>query len=120
MDYLFNLNLKDKGLRYIIECYFVIDKRLSYVSTIGDNAFRLLLVDTDDIGECVKESKCIGDLDYWVLENSKPIKNQICRYDGNHRVVNITTPTGNSLPIKRKEQTRNTTLVRYVGNKKLF
>lgn len=120
MNYLFDLNLKDKGLRYIIECYFIIDKRLSYVSTIGDNAFRLLLIDTDTIGECVTESACIGDLDYWVLENTKPIKTLVCKYDGNSRIVNITTPEGNSIPIKKKEHTKGTTIVRYVGNKKLF
>lgn len=120
MDYLFELNLKDKSLHYIIEGYFVIDKRLSYVSTIGDKYYRLLYIDTDTIGECVLESTCIGDLDYWVLEHSQPIKSQVCKYKDDKRIITITTPGGNSIPIKRKERTTNTPIVRFNGNKKLF
>lgn len=125
MDYLLKFSLTNVPEAYVLNCYYVVDNRLQYVSLADNDYFYLHFVDSDKVGESVLQNENQGKLDKYVYNMNKPIISMECGYetvnDSNIRVVKITSVSGNPKSKKHRTSEEREVLNRYQQRgKKLF
>ena len=125
MDYLFLDNLSGIPKNNKASSFYLVDKELRYVSFHDSELYYLSYVDCDKIHEIIKETDNEYELDYFVIEQCKPILSQECFFEVRKgetvRIVNTRTVTGNYVYKKPKEKKEGTIITRFSDkNKKLF
>lgn len=122
---LLNSNISGIEKGCYISCYYVVDSHLRYISLCDTSLFYLHYVDSDCVGQMIKQSSNEHDFDSYVHNQNKPIFSMHSNYENidnkKIRVVSIKTSTGNPIMKKHKKPENINILTRYSNNnKKLF
>ena len=125
MDYLLKYSLNNVPETYELNCYYIVDNRLQWVSLADDEYFYLHFVDANNVGESVLHDTKQGTLDKYVYNMTKPIISMECGYenvnDCDIRVVKIISVSGNPKSKKHRTAEEKTVFNRYQQKgKKLF
>ena len=125
MEYLLKFNLNNIPETYELNCYYIVDNRLQYVSLSDEEYFYLHFVESSNIGDSIFQNENQGKLDKYVYNMNKPIISMDCGYenvnDSDIRVVKIISVSGNPMSKKHRKPEEKTVLNRYQQKgKKLF